>query len=73
MTRDLNSNIEKMRRSRDPGLKCFEAQVRAAVKRGFKRGATAYLLPQQLSRPNFVSLAATPDTGLSLMSVTPVS
>jgi hypothetical protein len=32
-----------------------------------------YLLPQQLSRPNFVSLLSMPDIGLSVISVTPVS
>ncbi len=70
MTQDLDSNIEKMRRTRSSGLKRLDAIGPGCT---FKRGATAYLLPQQLSSPNFVSLAATPATGLSLMSVTPVS
>jgi hypothetical protein len=43
-------------------------------KNGKRHGAgAAYLLPQQFSSPNFESLLSTPDIGLSVMSVTPVS
>src|SRR6267143_599661 len=37
------------------------------------RDQRSWRYPQQLSRPNLVSLESTPETGLSEMSVTPVS
>ena len=49
------------------------AEMRTSRISGTARLLPGYLLPQQLSRPNFVSLLSMPDIGLSVISVTPVS
>ncbi len=49
------------------------ARIFTAAQRSGPPYSARYLLPQQLSRPNFVSLLSTPDIGLSVISVTPVS